>query len=297
VEIAQRAYARNMRREVPSLDQSQGAQKRYKFLNSWLTDGVRAFRLLADTLRRRPPRQVTVQASRGPAEVGDSLDAIRDKAGADGPLSHFGAIVGLDPGQVCACAAFSLPMDPQESASQIKIKRGFLYGRQKRNARWLEARKVRDGIAYLEEGLGKQTRHKASLQSYLGWVRAWQQEGRLTHIPDFYNSPAVAHRRWDSKISARSSVDKAAELIERLPGLPARVDDPGGRDPNRRRHERDRPKKPTLFIVGNGAFPTNSRGVAPSRHNKLMQALVHRSKKNKVHMFYIFVIIMAMTFY
>ena len=280
VEITERAYGRNMRRKIPHPSQSQGIQKRYQLLNTWLTDGVRAFRLVADTSRsRRSPL-----AGARPAEVGNKLDVIRDEAGAGGPLSHFGAIVGLDPGQVCACAAFVFPMDPQESASQIKIKQGFLYGRQRRNARWLEARKVREGITYLEEGLSKQTRSKASLQSYLDWVRAWQQEQRLTRIPDFYNSPAVAHRRWDSKMSERSAVDKAAELIERLPGPTVSV---GTRDPNRRRHERDRPAKPTLFIVGNGAFPTNSRGMVPSRHNKLMQILIHRAKKNRVHMTYI----------
>jgi len=276
VKITKRDYRRNINRKIPDPNQSQGMQKRYQLLNTWLTDGVRAFRLVADTSQSRRS-----QPAARPAEIGNKLDFIRDEAKASGPLSHFGAIVGLDPGQVCACAAFAFPMEPQESASQLKIKQGFLYGRQRRNARWLEDRKVREGIAYLEEGLSKETRSKASLQSYLGWVRVWQQEQRLTRIPDFYNSLAVAHRRWDSKMSECSAVDKAAELIERLPGLPVSV---GAQDPKRRRHERDRPAKPTLFIVGNGAFPTNSRGMVPSRHNKLMQVIMRRAKKSRVHM-------------
>ena len=35
---------------------------------------------------------------------------------------------------------------------------------------------------------------------------------------DFYNSPAVAHRRWDSRMSAASALDLSCELLERLAG-------------------------------------------------------------------------------
>ena len=110
VKITKRDYRRNINRKIPDPNQSQGMQKRYQLLNTWLTDGVRAFRLVADTSQSRRS-----QPAARPAEIGNKLDFIRDEAEASGPLSHFGAIVGLDPGQVCACAAFALPMEPQES--------------------------------------------------------------------------------------------------------------------------------------------------------------------------------------
>src|SRR5215472_11199599 len=101
-------------------------QKRYQLLNTWLTDGVRAFRLVADTSRLRPPpRAAKAQVPTRPAEIGNKVEDIRNETGRDGPLSHFGAIVGLDPGQVCTCAAFALPMDPNRSVSQIKSAKAF----------------------------------------------------------------------------------------------------------------------------------------------------------------------------
>ena len=259
-----------MRRFIPGETQEAEPRKRYQYLNSWQTDGSRVYRLVADTSKRRRPPGAR-QSQPILAEIGDKLDDIHRAAGPEGTFSHFGSIIGIDLGRVCAAAAFALPSDPTESAAQVKIKGPFLYGRHRRNQRWQEERKAKEG--FLEDGLAAHSKRGVGLQSYIDWIRAWQTNKQLTKIPDFYNSPAVAHRNWDSKISQASALDRAAEMIERLPGPQA------GND--RRRQERSRPIKPSLFVIGDGKFSTNGLSMAPSLHNKLASRIVCRAQARK----------------
>ena len=208
-----RDYKRNMQRT------KNGEQdRRYRYLNTWTTDGIRIFRYMADTTQKPLPSKISTTFNLGRIDSEDKLVKIKTAAGERGPLAHFDAIVGIDPGHVYPAAAFALPTDPLKSGVQAKISNNFLYGRQKRNQRWLEERKAKEGITYLEEELSKNSNRGASLASTLKNIRVWQLERRLLVLPRFYNSLPVGHRRWDSKISAMSALDRACELLERLPG-------------------------------------------------------------------------------
>jgi len=208
--ISRRDFARNMRRVRRDVQ-----EKRYRYLNTWCTDGILAFRHLADTTRR-PPKRMQQHFRLG--DVQDKLSDIKTAAGEQDPSKHFGSIVGIDLGHVFSAAAFALPTDPLKSGSELKISNRSLYGRQRRNDRWLEQRKVVMGIAYLEEELSAHSKHVASLESFVTHVRVWQRENRLHRLPDFYGSPAVVHRRWDSRMSSMSALDLSCELLERLAG-------------------------------------------------------------------------------
>ena len=247
---------------------------RYKHLNVWRTDGTRVFQLAADTIKPPPPplKNKTIIG-----EIGDEMGALKEHCGLQGPLAHFGAIVGIDPGIVYAAAAFSLPTDPAHDGHQLAIRQRYLYGRHKRNARWLEDRKIRGGIAHLEVGLSECSKRNVSLAGYIGWVRCWQKDDRLKVLRGFYNAAAIRHRSWDTKMSLRSSLDRACELIERLPGNPRNTaPQPAAR---RRQQEHSVPTRPTLFVLGDGAFDTNMKGKQPSRHRQLMARLYQRVKE------------------
>ena len=73
-------------------------------------------------------------------------------------------------------------------------------------------------INYLEEELSRNSKHVPMLKNLLAHVRVWQREDRLRVLPEFYSSSAIAHRRWDSKMSADSALDLSWELLERLAG-------------------------------------------------------------------------------
>ncbi|HVI21802.1 MAG TPA: hypothetical protein VM660_07120, partial [Bacillus sp. (in: firmicutes)] len=190
ISIHQHDYARNLRRKLSNDD---SADNRYCLLNSFSTDGVRFFRLVADMTRKKkknwhPPKLKNIEKN---------LHEIKAIVG-DNPLQHFGAIVGIDPGLVYAAGVFSLPTNPSANATQLLIRNKSLYGRQRRNDRWLERRKAVNGIAFLEEGLSKVSAKVFSLKGYKDFVKAWQSENRLTILRTFYNESPVAHRRLDS---------------------------------------------------------------------------------------------------
>ena len=161
---------------------------RYIYRNTWATDGIRAFRHVADASRKPHVSK--------PAKFRDiekNLGDIKKDYGNGRPLSHFGAIVGIDLGHIYSAAAFALQIDDSKPGSQLKISNKYLYGRQRRNLRLLEERKARCGISYLEEELSRWSKHVATLETYVDWIRQWQKEKRLTAIPDFYNSLPVRH--------------------------------------------------------------------------------------------------------
>src|SRR4051794_40814222 len=100
---------RNMKRRRP--DQ----ELRFRYLNTWATDGIRAFRHIVDTTRKPPARGASSrsQQARLP-NVENKLAELR-KGG-------FDAIVGIDLGHVYTAAAFSLPTDQTLPAgTQLKI--------------------------------------------------------------------------------------------------------------------------------------------------------------------------------
>ena len=213
-------------------------------------------------------------------------------------LSSFGGIVGIDPGQVCSAAAFYLPPDPDASGSQVALRKRFLYGQSARNRRWLEDRKARLGITSVEDEISGASSRSLSLASYTDWVRILQSNGRFQRLQTFYNSPAVRHRAWDSKMSMRSRLDKACEILERLPGDPQQQQQQHAAATTvaaagsaartarttfgkRSQNERRRAPKPTLFVLGDGDFKTVSPGSLPSLHSKLITHFVKRIRSRK----------------
>jgi len=267
ISIRQRDYARNLQRKLSNDD---AADNRYCLLNSFSTDGFRFFRLVVDTTRkktkkRHPPKLKNIEKN---------LDEIKAITGGY-PLQHFGAIVGIDPGLVYAAGVFSLPTNPSANATQLLIRNKSLYGRQRRNDRWLERRKAMNGIAFLEEDLSKVSAKTFSLKGYKDFVKVWQRENRLAVLRTFYNELPVAHRRLDSKISSKSELDKACELIERLPGT---LNSNGRSSGSHRHQEHSRPTIPTLFLIGDGDFGNSRCGLRTSKHSRLLSTLRHRLK-------------------
>jgi hypothetical protein len=239
----------------------------------WRTDGTRFFRLASDSLKPPSPKHNQINIG----EIGDRIGAVEDLCGLPGPLEHFGAGV------------FSLPTDPTKDGHQLAIRQRYIYERQKRNARWLEARKVREGIAYLESGLSGCSKKDVALGRYIQWVRCWQNDSRFNKIRGFYNSAAVRHRSWDTKISMRSCLDRACECIERLPGDPkattplptAPSSHSASPQRQRRQQEHSAPARPTLYMLGDGDFNTNMKGMQPSRHRQLVVRLYQRVKQRQ----------------
>jgi hypothetical protein len=256
-----------MRRSLPD------GSHRYQYLNTWATDGTRVFRVVADTkARASTPKQYKIDNK-------DTLEKIKKAAGDQEPLKYFEAIVGIDPGHVYPAAAFSLSTKKMHG-TQLKISNRFLYGRQRKNQRWLEEKKAKDEkeITSLETELSINPGCRASLASFLRNVRAWQSEQRFLVLPEFYNSSAVSHRYWDSRISSTSSLDKACELLERLPGLPHSTQQQQQSHDRRftKNHEHEKPKQPCLFVMGDASFSTTRRGLMASKHVRLANCLVQR---------------------
>lgn len=236
---------------------------RYLLLNTFSTDGIRFFRLAADMSKKKSEKKFN------PDAIERSMNKIMEISKGR-PTEYFGAIVGIDPGMIYAGAAFSLPINSSDAGTQLLISSKSLRGRLHQNQRWLEARKIRDGIISDEAALSTVSSRRAGVEGYRDWIRVWQQDGRLTSLREFYNKPAVAHRRWDTKISQSSQVDRACEFVERLPGSPS---------PKSSRHEHSRPAKPTLFLCGDATFKTTMKGLAASKHTKLTERLYHRIAK------------------
>jgi hypothetical protein len=239
---------------------------RFAYLNTWGTNGIQAFRHVADTKRNRPHHPVTKTFI---PNIENKLADINELSGEQGPLAYFGAIVGIDPGHVYPAAAFSLPTDPSQAGSQLKLSNNFLYGKEWRNRKWLEERKARCGILSFEDALSKETKHGVSLASFSKYVRVWQVNRCIHHLSDFYNSLAVGHRQWDSKMSSASAVDKGCELLERL----------GGPTSLKPCHEKSQPDKPTLFVLGDAQFACTRRGLKSSKHSRLAARFIDRIKK------------------
>jgi len=283
ISVHSRDYFRNLKRKLVN----EGT--RYHLLNTFSTDGVRFFRQVVDVTQKKSRNKKPLRKL---GEIEKNMDEIKATAGAL-PLQHFGAIVGIDPGLVYAAGVFSLPTNASANAKQLLISNKNLYGRQRRNDRWLERRKATSGIAFLEEDLSKVSAKSISLKGYKSFVDVWQRENRLIVLRTFYNELPVAHRRFDSKISSQSECDKACELIERLPGIP-NTSSPsrgggggGGGDSSnyntssggRRRQEHSRPTHPTLFLIGDGDFGNSRRGLRTSKHSRLVSTLRHRLKR------------------
>jgi len=251
-------------------------EHRFIYLNTWATDGIRVFRYYVDTTRK-PTKTVSSRARLKVADIENKISDINKEADPGGFSQHFGAIVGIDPGHVFPAAAFSLPTDPTKPGVQFKVSNNYLYGRQGQAAKWLEERKVIYGIAYLEEELANNPKNGASLATILKNIRVWQRDRRLEDIPKFYNSPAVAHRHWDSKMSAASALDKTCELLERLAGDQQQQQQQ--QQQRQKKHEHAKPKLPTLFVIGDAAFANTRKGLQSSKHTKLISRLVQRLRK------------------
>ena len=140
----------------------------YHFLNSWATDGICAFHFVTDSTQKPSPKSGTMHLS----NIENKLEELREAGG----TSQFEAIVGIDLGHVYSAAAFALPTDSSKPGTQLKVSNAYLYGHQQQNSRLLEKMKAKTGIVYLEEELGKHTKHGATLMSWVNWVRAWQDE-------------------------------------------------------------------------------------------------------------------------
>ena len=171
-----RDFKRNMKRSNPA------TQEQRFFLSEHL--GIRVFRHVANTTRK--PLTQTVSKLSKFRDIDKNQDNIKSDYGIGGPLSHFGAIVGIDLGHVYSAAAFALPTDVSKPGSQVKISNNYLYGHQWRNSALLEKRKTMCGIADLEEDISKLKKHGATLAGCVSWVRAWQRKkSGLPLLPTF----------------------------------------------------------------------------------------------------------------
>jgi len=284
--VSKRDYCRNMERSWQPLGGVQET-KRYVFLPTWKTDGTRVFRNVVDMSRKALPPGARAKPISVP-----KIETQLEQLGRD--FSSYGGIVGIDPGQVYSAAAFFLPSDLDASGSQVALRKRFLYGKSARNRRWLEERKISLGITHIEDVLSQASSHTVSLAGYVNWVRALQLNDRFQQLQEFYNKAAVRHRAWDSKMSMRSRLDQACEILERLPGEPQQQQHaaataagsgtaaPGTAFGNRpQKNERRRAEKPTLFVLGDGDFKTVSRGSLPSLHSKLISHFVKRVRSQK----------------
>jgi hypothetical protein len=101
ITVSGRDLRRNMRRTRRDVQ-----DRRYRYLNTWCTDGTLAFRHVADTTR--PSRRQLHWPLQGfhLGEVENKLGNIRKIAGEQDPLEHFGSVVGIDLGHVFSAAAF-----------------------------------------------------------------------------------------------------------------------------------------------------------------------------------------------
>jgi hypothetical protein len=265
--------------------------KRYAFLPTWKTDGIRVFRNVVDLSRNAGPAK-PIRIPR----IETQLEQLSCN------LSSYGGIVGIDPGQVYSAAAFFLPSDPDVPGSQVALRKRFLYGKSARNRRWLEERKIRLGITFVEDKISRASSHSISLAGYMNWVKVLQSDGRFQLLQEFYNSRAVRHRAWDSKMSMCSQLDQACEILERLPGEPQQQHPAPASAPapaagavtaiagtafgNRpQKNERRRAEKPTLFVIGDGDFKTVCAGSLPSMHSKLITHFVKRVRSRKTGSF------------
>ena len=133
--ISARDYKRNMQRIKP------GEQDhRYRYLNTWATDGIRVFRYMADTAHKPLPSKISSALNLGRIDNEDKLAKIKTAAGKKGPL----AIVGIDPGHVYPAAAFALPTDPSKVSAQVKIsKTTFFTGARREISGGLKKQKPR----------------------------------------------------------------------------------------------------------------------------------------------------------
>jgi len=270
--VSERAYARNLKRQHRPTNSA-----RYVFANSWKTDGVRLYRHVFDLSRKARP------SSAGPEHVAipkleNRVAELSQQIGLSQAPSPFGGVVGIDPGQSWTAAAFFLPSDPAKPGSQVALRKRFLYGYAQRNQRWLEDRKAKEGINAIEDELSKFKRRVVSLEEYIAYVRVQQSDGRMQKLRAFYNSRPVRHRAWDTRRSMMSHLDQACEIVERLAG-----EDNAS---HRRKHERRRPTKPILFVIGDGEFSTASPGSRPSLHNKFLQRFVKRLRAHPRSLWY-----------
>jgi hypothetical protein len=111
----------------------------------------------------------------------------------------------------------------------VKIRHGFLYGREFTNRKILEQRKRKHGVDVIEQELRDTSRHAASAEGFLGFMNAMystvsasqngeRRPSRNEQLRGFYSSRFVMRLSWDTARSLRSSLDTAAEKIERLAG-------------------------------------------------------------------------------
>ena len=180
---------------------------------------------------------------------------------------------------------------------QYTVKKNELYGRQALNQRWLQDRKLSNGIDVHEQALAAGSK-KSNLNNFLLYVQAWQTNGVGLTLWKFYSERSVQHKSWDTRISMDSALDGAADRLlnmirgrprerQQAPGPPAtpeqraerrRTKKGQQRDWNRQRWQSDRP---VLLAFGMDALTSGSdhrKGSRPALDGKLARRIVLRTK-------------------